>query len=205
MAQFLWVTNSENQVCLIFLTLGKPLITDQMPTTHPFRFVLTGILGFFLLVFSPLSVSATISSTPQGQISSTISASESTQEHGVKKWFSRIRKKQERRAMLRNLWKSLWDEGKSGLGTIALILVAIGATLLAVTFIASISGLLIPAVLALLVGIILGFMARGSKNKGDQTAGSVAAGVGITLLIVLVGIFVLLLAAVLILLEALTQ
>lgn len=171
----------------------------------PIRLISSGIFGLILLLFAPTTVSAGVSSTPQGQVSSTIAASESTQEHGVKKWFSRIRKKQERRAMLRNLWKSLWDEGKSGLGTIALILVAIGATLLAVMFIASISGLLIPAVLALLVGIILGFVARGSKNKGDQTAGSVAAGIGITLLIVLIGIFVLLLAALLILLEALTQ
>lgn len=117
----------------------------------------------------------------------------------LKALVSSMRNKQQRRAVIKGLWQGIKDEGGSNLGTWALILVLAGLTMLLIFFLASVSALFWPGVLATLVGIILGFSARGS----DKKAGSVAAGIGVTILIVLLGLFALLLAAVLIILEAL--
>lgn len=114
-------------------------------------------------------------------------------------FVSSMRTKQQRRAVMKGLWQALKDEGGSTLGTWALILVLAGIILLLITFLAAVSALFWPGVLATLVGIILGFSARGS----DKKAGSIAAGIGITILIVLVGLFVLLLAALYLILEGL--
>ncbi len=115
----------------------------------------------------------------------------------LKALVSSMRNKQQRRAVIKGLWQSFKDEGGSNLGTWALILVLAGVVLLVLAFLASISALFWPGVLATLVGIILGFSARGS----DKKAGSVAAGIGVTILIVLLGLFVLLLAAIYLILE----
>lgn len=117
----------------------------------------------------------------------------------LKALVSSMRNKQQRRAVIKGLWQSLKDEGGSNLGTWALILVLGGLTLLLITFLASVSALFWPGVLATLVGIILGFSARGS----DKKTGSVAAGIGVTILVVLLGLFILLLAALLIILGSL--
>lgn len=160
------------------------------------------IFLFFLLAVmaSPSVFGGGYESVVPGNFATEVQARPAKAKKGrLKALVSSMRNKQQRRALIKGMWKAFKDEGDSTLGTWALILVLAGITMLLLTFLAAISALFWPGVLATMVGIILGFSAQGS----DKKAGSVAAGIGITILIVLLGLFVLLLAALYIILESL--
>lgn len=115
----------------------------------------------------------------------------------LKALVSSMRSKQQRRAVIKGLWRAIKDEGGSNLGTWALILVSGGITVLLISFIVSVAALFWVGVLAILVGVIMGLSAgesdngRTDNNGSDKKAGSVAAGIGITTLVVLLVIFAL--------------
>lgn len=154
----------------------------------------------FLLLSSEITLAGGSEPVPPSQVSTAELSEPVTVKKGrLRTFVSSMRNKQERRAMIKDMRKALKDDGGSGLGTWALMLVAAGIFMLLMTFLAAISALFWPGVIAILLGIILGFSARGD----DKKAGSVAAGIGITILIVLVGLVVLLLAALYIILEGL--
>lgn len=174
--------------------------SDDMKTVIPHYMSRFFLLFLMAVMSSPSVFGSGYESGLPGNVETEVQARSGKVKKGrLKALVSSMRTKQQRRAVIKGLWQAIKDEGGSNIGTWALILVLAGVVLLVLTFLLSVSALFWPGVLATLVGIIMGFTARGS----DKKAGSVAAGIGITILIVLLGLFVLLLAAIYLILEGL--